>query len=218
MFTGIIETVGRVSQVRDREEMRDVALRVPRDFAADIRPGDSVSVDGACLTPVRVEEEALHVQVIGTTLGRTVAGRYQEGSGVNLERALPLGGRLDGHLVQGHVDGTGELLSVAREGEFWRLRFRVPEVVHRGTIPHGSIALNGISLTVNAMEESLVVEVGIIPHTWTNTNLSELAPGDPVNVEGDLIGKYVGRWLETRPASGPRGGTPAGAPEDNGKD
>ncbi|TVP76963.1 MAG: riboflavin synthase [Gemmatimonadales bacterium] len=218
MFTGIIETMGRISGVQDRDGIREFALQVPESFAAGIRPGDSVAVDGACLTPVRVDPGLLHVQVIGTTLGRTVAGRYKEGSSVNLERAMAMGGRLDGHLVQGHVDGTGELVSVTEDGEYWRLRFRVPPEVHRGTIPHGSIALNGISLTVNALLEPDQVEVGIIPHTWTHTNLSELEPGDPVNVEGDLIGKYVGRWLETRPeGTDPAAGAPR-PPDDEGTD
>jgi len=118
------------------------------------------------------------------------------GSRVNLERAMRMGARLDGHLVQGHVDGVGQLESVVVEGDFHRLRFRIPSEVHRGTLLHGSITLNGVSLTVNALEPEHRIEVGIIPHTWTHTNLSHLAPGDPVNVEGDLIGKYVGRWME----------------------
>jgi riboflavin synthase len=134
-----------------------------------------------------------------------VAGHYRKDTVVNLEKAMILGSRLGGHLVQGHVDGVGNLIRVLDDGDSWRLHFRLPPEVHRGTILHGSITLNGVSLTVNALEhpdhehpdhdDPHHLEVGIIPHTWTHTNLSLLAPGDPVNVEGDLIGKYVARWM-----------------------
>lgn len=221
MFTGIIEAVGQVLAVREGEGVRHLAVRVPAEFTDGLKPGDSVAVDGACLTPVQVEVESatLHFDIIGTTLGRTVAGRYHEGSAVNLERAMVLGGRLDGHLVQGHVDGTGTLLSVEEDGDFWRLRVEVPADVHALTILHGSICLNGISLTVNALPAPGQVEVGIIPHTWTHTNLSKLSPGDPVNVEGDLLGKYVGRVLRTRGQAGGKGNDGAnGQSRANGQD
>ncbi len=195
MFTGIVERVGTVVGVEEGSSTRRLSVEVAPGFLEGFLPGASVAVDGACLTPVEVEAGRFTVEVIGTTLSRTVAGGYVTGSRVNLERALPLGGRLDGHIMQGHVDGLGELMSVREEGEFWRLRFRVPPEVWRQTLLHGSIALNGVSLTVNALEAGEVVEVGIIPHTWTHTNLSLLGPGDPVNVEGDLIGKYVARLL-----------------------
>ncbi len=197
MFTGIVESTGTVVQVRDREQVRDVELEVPEALSNGLIPGASVSVDGACLTAVRTEGGILSVEVIGTTLSRTVAGRYADGSVVNLERALPLGGRLEGHLVQGHVDGLGELLRTDPSGEHHLLTFRIPTEVHRLTIPHGSIALNGVSLTVNRLLSDDRVEVGIIPLTWERTNLHLLRPGDPVNVEGDLIGKYMGKlWAE----------------------
>lgn len=207
MFTGIIEAVGQVVHIEDRDQVRVLRIAVSAPFLDGVAPGDSIAVDGACLTPVAIEAEAFTVEAIGTTLGRTVAGHYAVGSRVNLERAMILGRRLDGHLVQGHVDGVGELLRVDEDGDYWRLRFRIPQAVMQGTILHGSIALNGISLTVNAVDDPEEIEVGIIPHTWTHTNLSSLRPGDPVNVEGDMIGKYVARLARVRGEDGsPTGG------------
>ena len=195
MFTGIIEAVGTVRAVRERDQLREFTIETPEGFLDEVSVGDSISVDGACLTPVRLEGDAFVVEAIGTTLGRTRAGSYREGSRVNLEKAMALGGRLDGHLVQGHVDGMGDLMSIRDDGDFWILEFRIPVEVHQLTLLHGSIALNGVSLTVNEMLEPDRITVGIIPHTWDHTTMSSLEPGDPVNVEGDLIGKYVGTVL-----------------------
>ncbi|HET9947955.1 MAG TPA: riboflavin synthase [Longimicrobiales bacterium] len=196
MFTGIVEAVGLVRGVEDRETTR--RFRVESALAAGLAPGDSVSVDGACLTVVEASEGSFAVDVIGTTLARTVAGGYREGSRVNLERALKLGDGLDGHLVQGHVDGVGELVRCTKEGEFWIMDFRIPEDVAATTVPRGSICLNGVSLTVSDLPQADVVRVGVIPFTHAHTNLGGLAPGGPVNVEGDLIGKYVGKVLAER--------------------
>lgn len=195
MFTGIIEEVGRIASVEEGDGIRSLRVEADPSFLDGVKPGDSIAVDGACLTPVNVEGEAFTVQVVASTRGRTLAGGYQAGDRVNLERAMQLGARLDGHLVQGHVDGVGRLNSVRREGDTIFLEFRIPREVHRATIPYGSVALNGISLTVNALREPDLLEVAIIPHTWTHTNLSALEPGAGVNVEGDLIGKYVGRLM-----------------------
>lgn len=201
MFSGIVEAVGMITAVIPRDEVRELVLEAP-GIAPELVPGQSVSVDGACLTVVEPRRTGFTVEVIGTTLSRTIAGRYLPGARVNLERALRMGDRLDGHLVQGHVDGIGELVSSRREGEFHLLDVRLPEEVARGTILHGSICLNGVSLTVNALDGTLC-QVGIIPYTWEHTNLALLRPGDPVNVEGDLIGKYVGKWMAgLRPGDG----------------
>lgn len=208
MFTGIVQAVGTVRRAEDRDGVLELAVEVAPAFLEGTRAGASISVDGACLTPVRVEPGRFHVEVIGSTRARTVAGRYRKGSRVNLEPALRLGAALDGHLVQGHVDGIGDLMSVREDGEVHYLRFRIPREVHRTTLLHGSIALNGVSLTVNDLVEPDEVEVGIIPHTWSHTNLADLATGDPVNVEGDLIGKYVERLLRAGVGS-----PPAGLPE-----
>ncbi|HSW28338.1 MAG TPA: riboflavin synthase [Longimicrobiales bacterium] len=197
MFTGIIETTGHVVEAVDLDTTRRFTFRVDA-FAGALQPGHSVAVDGACLTAVAAEGATFSVDVIGTTLERTIAGRYQAGTRVNLERAMSMGERLDGHLVQGHVDGVGHLERVTRDGEYWLMDFRIPSDIWAATILHGSIALNGVSLTVSDMPEPDVVQIGIIPYTWEQTNLGGMTPGDPVNVEGDLIGKYVGRILATR--------------------
>ena len=193
MFTGIVEEIGTVEAVTPIEGSREIVIRAPA--LDDLVPGQSVSVDGACQTVVRLIEGGFTVEAIGTTLSRTILGRYEAGTHVNLERAMQMGGRLDGHLVQGHVDGTGELLEVRQEGIYHLMDFRIPEEIARQTILHGSIALNGVSLTVNALEGADRCQVGIISYTWGHTNLGLLQPGDPVNVEGDLIGKYVGKLV-----------------------
>jgi riboflavin synthase len=203
MFTGIVEVVGEVTGVRDRDRVKEIRIAVDPGFLEGVVPGASISVDGACLTPVRVEPEEFTIEAVGTTLSRTRAGRYRKGSRVNLERALALGDRLDGHLVQGHVDGVGELIQILDEGDFRLLDARIPEEVHRMTLLHGSIALNGVSLTVNALEGRDRVQVAIIPHTWSHTNFRHLSPGDFLNVEGDLIGKYVGKLLGGHRGSDP---------------
>ena len=199
MFTGIIEDVGRISAVEPDGSIRRITIRCAGQLLEGMVAGDSVAVDGACLTPIRLLDDGFVVDVVASTLGRTIAAEYEAGTSVNLERAMKLGDRLDGHLVQGHVDGLAELISFREEGGTRFLHFRVPTEVHRGTILHGSITLNGVSLTVNELSDPHGVGVAIIPHTWDHTNLSELRLGDQVNVEGDLIGKYVGRLLSTTP-------------------
>jgi riboflavin synthase len=205
MFTGIIEAMGTVTRVTEVDGARRFRLEVPERILEGLIPGNSVAVDGACLTPVVVDGQGFEVDAVLSTLARTVASSYEPGSRVNLERAMAMGDRLDGHLVQGHVDGMGRLEAVEEAGETRFLTFQIPEAVDQATILHGSIAINGISLTVNAMPEPSRIQVAIIPHTWTHTNLGELRPGDLVNVEGDLLGKYVGRMLEAR-ARGAEGG------------
>lgn len=194
MFSGIVERTGHIRDVIDRASTRRFVVEVA-ELAAELKSGDSVAVDGACLTVVEVLADGFAVDVIGTTLDRTVAGSYVEGSRVNLERALEMGARLDGHLVQGHVDGTGHLVRRTKDGEYWLMDFDVPADVAAQTIDHGSITLNGVSLTVSELLPQNVCRIGIIPFTHEHTNLGDLEEGAPVNVEGDLIGKYVGRML-----------------------
>ncbi len=197
MFTGIIEATGRILSTRDLDTTRRFVIETPATYEP-LAPGDSVAIDGACLTAVAVEEGSFAVDVIGTTLERTIAGTYHEGSRVNLERAMKSGARLDGHLVQGHVDGVGHLEHVEKDGEYWLMDFRIPSDVAETTILHGSLCLNGVSLTVSDFMADDLCRIGIIPFTWEHTNLGDLKPGEPVNVEGDLIGKYVGKILATR--------------------
>lgn len=202
MFTGIVEAMGTVVETRDVPGLRRMTVAVAPDFLADVTPGASVAVDGACLTPVEVGDDRFVVELVLSTLDRTVAAGYTPGSRVNLERAMQAHGRLDGHVVQGHVDGVGTLLGVRQEGDTRFLDFRIPAEVWDLTILHGSIALNGISLTVNELEAPDRCQVAIIPHTWSNTNLSTLEPGGGVNVEGDLMGKYVQKILAPRASGG----------------
>ena len=197
MFTGIVAASGRIAALEDAEGLRRLRIEVVREaedsegFLADASTGDSIAVDGACLTVVALEATAFEVELIVSTLSRTIAAGYAVGTIVNLERAARLGSRLDGHIVQGHVDGVGELLSEREEGGTWFLDVRLPTEVWDLTILHGSITLNGVSLTVNALDAPDRCQVAIIPHTREVTNLGRLVPGARLNVEGDMIGKYV---------------------------
>lgn len=202
MFTGIVEARGRIREVEDRDTVRRLWIAAS-ELASELALGDSVAVDGACLTVTEADASGFAVDVIGTTLDRTIAGRYREGSLVNLERALVVGGRIDGHLVQGHIDGIGYLIECVKSGEFWLMHFRLPSDVASQTIGRGSVALNGVSLTVAEVGDDGTCRVGVIPYTYENTNLGALEAGDFVNVEGDLIGKYVGKILAEREKQGP---------------
>ena len=194
MFSGIVEEVGTIRATREMDGARELEIEA-KVVLEDLQPGSSVSLDGACHTVVDVLAGGFTVNSVGTTLSRTVAADYTEGSPVNLERAVAMGTRLDGHLVQGHVDAVGDLIGIEDQGEYRLLDFRIPSDVASGTILHGSITLNGVSLTVNAISGDDVCQVAVIPYTWEHTNLSRLEAGARVNVEGDLIGKYVRRLL-----------------------
>lgn len=207
MFTGLVEEIGTVVAVATRPEGRRMTIRAP-GIAPDLTGGASVAVDGACLTVAALEAATFAVDVVPATLARTIAGDYQVGTRVNLERALRVGDRLGGHLVQGHVDGVGSLVSRTdpAPGDGARLlTFRVPREVVRATVLHGSITLNGISLTVSEQPGRDLVRIAIVPYTWKHTNLADLAAGAPVNVEGDLIGKYVGKLLSVYTPDPPKG-------------
>lgn len=207
MFTGLVEEVGTVMAVATRPEGRRMTIRAP-NIAPDLTGGASVAVDGACLTVAALEAATFAVDVVPATLARTIAGDYRVGTRVNLERALRLGDRLGGHLVQGHVDGVGSLVSRTdpAPGDGARLlTFRVPREVARATVLHGSITLSGISLTVSEQPGRDLVRIAIVPYTWKHTNLADLAAGAPVNVEGDLIGKYVGKLLSVYTPDPPKG-------------
>lgn len=200
MFSGIVEEVGVIRAVTTQETTRSLQVDAP-GIASELSRGDSVAVDGACLTVTETRPDGFTVDVIGTTLERTIAGGYGVGDRANLERAVQIGKRLDGHLVQGHVDGIGHLRKKMRSGEYWLIDVALPEDVYAQTIEHGSITLNGVSLTVSELLPESGVRIGIIPFTHEHTNLGALQPDDAVNVEGDLIGKYVARILSPRGAA-----------------
>jgi len=195
VFTGLVEEVGRVLRLEEGEMLRlsISALRA----AEDTRAGDSVSVNGVCLTVGETNGRTLTFYAMPETLRRTALGSLAEGSVVNLERAMAAGSRFGGHIVQGHVDGVGEVLGVRPEGEAQIWEFSAPESVLRYAVEKGSICVDGISLTLVSVNEGSFT-VSILPHTRANTNLAELGAGDRVNLEADVIGKYVERLLEPR--------------------
>ena len=192
MFTGIVETTGTVRSVTETDDGR--RLRVSHDFD-DLHHGQSISVSGVCLTVERFDDDAFEVFLASETVAKTYLGSVVEGSVVNLERALAADGRFDGHLVQGHVDTTVTVETVERVGEDWRYTFALPPEIERYVVSKGSIALDGISLTVAARERE-TFDVAIIPTTHELTSLSETAVGDPVHVEVDVVAKYVESMLE----------------------
>lgn len=200
MFTGIIEEVGRVEAVETLEGGR--RLRIAASFAAELRVDQSVAVNGACQTVVGIEGEAFEVVAVEETLAKTNFGALAEGDRVNLERAMRPDGRLDGHLVQGHVDATGEVASVEKLADSRLVRVRYPERFAPYLIPVGSVTLDGISLTVARLDDDALT-VAIIPHTWAHTTIADWQPGRAVNLEFDLIGKYVVRALERGVGNGP---------------
>jgi riboflavin synthase len=196
MFSGIVEAVGRIESVTPLDNGR--RLRIAAPFAAEVGEGDSVAVEGVCLTATAVGPGSFEVEAIATTLSRTTLGGLEPGVGANLERALALGDRLGGHLVQGHVDGVGRVTAVERDGEHVLLDVRLPAIVAEVTVLHGSIALAGVSLTVNAMPAPDVAQVALIPYTWDHTTLRDLRPGDGVNLEGDMLGRFVVDYMKKR--------------------
>ncbi len=204
MFTGIIEEVGRVRSVEDLETGRRLAL----DAGAareGMRAGDSIALDGVCTTVVGLYPGGFTIEAIGTTLSRTTLGEFAPGRRVNLERPLCLGDRLGGHLVQGHVDAVGRVSGIQRDGEHVLLDVTMPEEVAEITVLHGSIAINGVSLTVNRLLPGDVVQVALIPYTWEHTDLADLHVGEGVNLEADMLGKFVAQLAKRR---GP-GGVPS---------
>lgn len=203
MFTGIVEEVGRVTAVRPLGEGREITIAAVKVLDG-LAVGDSVNVDGACQTVVARGGGEFSIQAVRTTLGRTTLGEFEPGRPVNLERAMPASGRFGGHWVQGHVDGVGVVRQVRKAGETVFLTAALPEAVHGLVLLHGSIAIDGVSLTVNALPAEGEAEVALIPYTYAHTSLARLRPGDRVNVEGDLVGKYVVGWLERLRAPDPR--------------
>ncbi len=196
MFTGIIEETGRVESLHRRERGARLAITAPR-VAADIGLGDSLAIDGCCLTLTEREGAVLQFDLLAETLDRTSLGSRTVGQRVNLERAVAVGGRLGGHFVQGHVDATGEVMDFSARRPDHRLEVRIPPEQARYAVMKGSIALNGVSLTIAELAEEALA-VWLIPHTLAETNLGDLRVGDAVNLEFDLLAKHVERLLAAR--------------------
>jgi riboflavin synthase len=194
MFTGLIESVGRVSRVE--QIAGGIRLHVRSPLAPELSEGDSIAHNGVCLTVVARGADTFATEIGPETLRVTNLGDLVEGSPVNLERPLRPDARMGGHFVQGHVDATGRVTGIATEGEFWRFSFSYPRALAPLFIVKGSIAVDGISLTVAALRDD-EFDVQIIPFTWEQTNLRARTVGDRINLECDMLGKYVLRFAET---------------------
>jgi len=195
MFTGIVEEVGSVTRIEQRGENRRITIAAV-DVSQELKAGDSVSVSGVCLTAIDIEPGSFCADLAPETWERTSFSRMHEGALVNLELPMKADGRFGGHIVQGHVDGVGKVIALERIGDsenFW-LRIELPHEVEKYTVYKGSVCIEGISLTV-AKLEGRECTVAIIPHTVEMTNLKSLKSGDPVNLEADLIAKYVEKMM-----------------------
>jgi len=193
MFTGIIEELGSVASIEISDD--GARIRVAASLVnSDTKDGDSIAVNGVCLTALDVASDGFSADVSQETLDRSTLGNLKEGSKVNLERAVTPATRLGGHIVQGHVDGRGTFISAVQSGDFYTVRIGFPEELSRYFVYKGSVAVEGISLTIAALADSHF-DIAVIPKTWQLTNFSTLQPGDFVNLEADIIAKYVERML-----------------------
>ncbi|MFZ0307899.1 MAG: riboflavin synthase [Candidatus Sulfotelmatobacter sp.] len=200
MFTGIVEEVGRVTRIEQRGENRRITITAT-NTPKELKTGNSVAVSGVCLTALNIKPDSFCADLAPETWGLTSFSRINEGALVNLELPMKADGRFGGHIVQGHVDGVGKLIALERIADsenFW-LRIELPRDVEKYTVYKGSICIEGISLTVAKIEGKRCT-IAIIPHTVEMTNLNSLKPGDPVNLEADLIAKYVEKMMTSEPA------------------
>ena len=190
MFTGIIERMGELVKVE--KEQNNIHFHIRSVLAQELKIDQSLAHDGVCLTVVDIQGDVYTVTAVHETLQKSALGMWHEGRKINLERAMKLGDRLDGHLVQGHVDQVGECINIDDQGGSWQFDFRFSPKNHSLVIEKGSLCINGTSLTVfNVTENSC--SVAIIPYTYEHTNFHQLQPGDQVNLEFDMIGKYVAK-------------------------
>jgi len=193
MFTGIIEELGKIGRLEHRPDGARITVSANL-VTKDSAEGDSISVNGVCLTALDITADSFSADVSQETLDRTTIGSLSAGSRVNLERAATPSTRLGGHIVQGHVDGRGEFISAEETGDFRTVRIGFPPELARYFVYKGSVCVEGISLTIASLADTHF-DIAVIPKTWTATNLSTLSPGDAVNLEADIIGKYVERIL-----------------------
>ena len=201
MFTGIIEHLGTVESLKANSEGGRLTIHAP-SVANNLEISKSIAVDGCCLTIVSVEREHFSADLSGETLRKTSIGEWKTGTRVNLEQPLTAGKEFGGHFVLGHVDTIGRVASLAPEGDNWWYGVEVPESFARYIVPQGSITIDGISLTV-ARWNGRLAEIAVIPFTYEHTNVRDKKFGDAVNLEGDILGKYVERYLEARGGAKP---------------
>jgi len=196
LFTGIIEELGTVASLEVHDD--GARIRIASTLVSeDTSDGDSISVNGVCLTALDVSPEGFSADCSQETLDRSTLGSLQQGSRVNLERAVTPSTRLGGHIVQGHVDGRGTFLGAQQNGDFYTVRIGFPSELARYLVYKGSVSVEGISLTIAALADENF-DIAVIPKTWDVTNLSTLSPGDAVNLEVDVIAKYVERMMNTK--------------------
>ena len=193
MFTGIIEEIGKFEQIISRGNNLRLRIKAPK-ISVDLKIGDSVNVNGACQTVIETKDKCFTVEAVEETLKRTTLGQGKSGDSVNLERALRLADRLGGHLVTGHVDFVGKIKSITRKDQSYIFEFEYPQEYRTHFVEKGSVAIDGISLTIVEVQVNSFT-VSVIPFTMSNTNLVEKSVGDPVNIETDLIGKYIERII-----------------------
>ena len=194
MFTGIIESVGIVASISGLP--KGLRVRIETHLAGDLIEGESIAVNGVCLTAVSINQASFAADVSPETARVTSIDGLKTGSIVNLERSLLANGRFGGLVVQGHIDDVGAIIEIVREVDFWRVKIGYPEVLRRYIVYKGAIALDGISLTVAQIGQS-ELDVQIVPFTWEHTNLNSRSSGDQVNIECDIIGKYVAQMLKS---------------------
>ena len=196
MFTGLVEEIGKVSsitQIAGGKRLKIEASKILDDLKID----DSVAINGVCLTAVKIDNDGFWAEAVGATLEKTTLPKIFQGYSVNLERAVRLSDRLGGHLVQGHVNGIGTITKIERLGENYFLEVSLPDNLKKYLIDEGSIAIDGISLTIASLKNS-TVGLSIIPHTWNNTNLVNKTAGDKVNIETDVIAKYIEKLISSK--------------------
>ena len=199
MFTGIIEELGRIASVEKRDSGARIIIAA-EIVTSDITNGASMAVNGVCLTAIDVNKDSFCADVSPETLQRTTINDLRAGSLVNLERAMLPTTRFGGHIVQGHVDGRGTFISAEQQGDFYTVKIGFPDALARYFVHKGSVAVEGISLTIAALDENSF-DIAVIPKTWEMTNLSHLTPGSSVNLEADVIAKYVERMMNSRDGS-----------------
>ena len=195
MFTGIVKEQGTVAAVGTNGDRLKLTIEASFD---DLLLGESIALNGACLTVMEMGPGNFSVEAVVTTRERTTLGELGVGARVNLERALAVGERLGGHFVQGHVDGVAEILRVTPRDDAVLIDVKIPDEIAAVTVLHGSIALDGVSMTVNAIPDPGVVQVSVIPFTYEHTTLGSLGVGDRIHVEGDMLGKFVKQLLGSR--------------------
>jgi riboflavin synthase len=196
MFTGIVEEIGKISRIIPIEGGISIKIEASK-ILEDILVNDSICIDGVCLTVVKAESSAFWIEAVGATIDKTTFSEIKESSLVNLERSVRLNDRLGGHLVQGHINGVGSISGIEKLGENYLFKIIIPKELEKYLIKEGSIAINGISLTIADLENN-EISISIIPHTWQNTSLKYKQVLDKVNVEIDILAKYVEKLLTNK--------------------